>query len=109
MSKPGDVVETGGVGKGDAERFGDIETVRPVLGEPGRGQRRRFERRFRPLQPPVGIGGAQGSDGGAAGETPTFEDHQRVRPFSSNLTLDGVIDRLALDAPIASVCDVDAS
>ena len=47
-------------------------------------------------------------DGGAAGETPTFEDHQRVRPFSSNLTLDCLIHRLAFDAPIASVCDVDA-
>jgi hypothetical protein len=50
VRQPGDVPQPLGIGEGDAERPGYVQPVRPVLGQPGGGQRGRLQRRVYPGQ-----------------------------------------------------------
>jgi hypothetical protein len=93
------VADPGGVVERDAERPGDVEAVRPVLGQPGRRQRRRLERRLRPEQPAVGIGGKQGRHGRAPRRPPSRQHDRRCRPLGLDLPVDRRIEGLTTAAP----------
>ena len=81
VRQPGDVVQPFGVGERDAERPGDVQPVRPVLGQPRGGQRGRLERRCHPGQRLGRIGRAQRVYRLAPGRAPAPEGQLRLGAF----------------------------
>ena len=84
-----------GVGEVDAEGIGDVESVGPVLGEPGRRQGPRLERGRRPGQPLLGIRRPQRRHRRPAGHPPAVEHLRGSRPLRRDHPLGEVVDRFA--------------
>ena len=84
VRQPGDGPQPRGIREADAQRPGDIQAVRPVLGQPGGRQRGRLQRHLHPWQRPLRVRCAQRGHRGQPGCAPPPEDPGRRGPLRLN-------------------------